>query len=204
MILQQIECVGSRYIPRLKPVGFAALFYNGDDQKGNGDNGKKETLISWNTQGPQGPAGPAGLVGPAGPQGPVGAVGLKGDTGAVGPTGPTGIPGPQGTKGDPGAQGPQGSPGIVGYERVVQTETNVTIAPSAELLRTAACPAGKRVLGGGIGYSGANGPGGRPYVESSVALSDTTWGGAIGNPSSTTSVTLNTLSTEAICAIVLP
>lgn len=52
---------------------------NGDDQKGNGDNGKKETLISWNTQGPQGPAGPAG------PQGP------KGDTGATGPQGP-GLP----------------------------------------------------------------------------------------------------------------
>ncbi len=63
---------------------------NGDEQKsneqkGNGDDGKKETLISWNTQGPQGPAGPAGPVGPAGPQGP------KGDTGATGPKGP-GLP----------------------------------------------------------------------------------------------------------------
>lgn len=69
---------------------------------------KKETALTWNTQGPKGDKGDTGAQGVPGPQG------VKGDTGAQGAQGAQGIPGPQGDKGETGAQGAQGSPGDTG------------------------------------------------------------------------------------------
>jgi hypothetical protein len=50
----------------------------------------KETMLTWNVQGP---AGPQGAIGP---QGPVGATGATGATGPMGPMGATGPAGPAG------------------------------------------------------------------------------------------------------------
>lgn len=76
------------------------------------------------------PAGPAGARGPAGPAGEPGARGLAGP------------------KGDTGARGPDGAPGISGYERV---EAVADVLPgNTSVVVTAACPAGKRLLGGGV------------------------------------------------------
>ncbi len=97
---------------------------------------KQETAIQWNKQGPAGPAGPAGAQGPSGPQGPAGPQGALGPVGATGPEGPAGPAGPAGA---------QGSPGISGHE-VVQVKDRVYIDQTTVVH----CPAGKKVLGGGI------------------------------------------------------
>lgn len=79
------------------------------------------------------PTAPAGARGPAGP------------AGEPGPRGPAGAAGP---KGDTGALGPAGSPGVSGYERV---EASRDVLPGAtSVVVTAACPAGKRLIGGGV------------------------------------------------------
>lgn len=79
------------------------------------------------------PTGASGARGPAGP------------TGEPGPRGPAGAPGP---KGDGGAQGADGSPGVSGYERV---EAVADVEPGAtSVVVAAACPGGKRLLGGGV------------------------------------------------------
>ena len=76
----------------------------------------KQTLISWNQEGPVGPQGPQG------PIGPTGATGDQGEPGPIGPAGATGAPGEQGPagakgdQGDPGAQGPVGAQGPAGLD----------------------------------------------------------------------------------------
>jgi hypothetical protein len=82
---------------------------------------KNETAISWNQVGPQGPQGQQGPQGPAGP------------------AGPAGPQGPQGVKGDPG---------ISGYQVVKQ---DVELGGGQGAQGAAACPAGKKLLGGGAG-----------------------------------------------------
>lgn len=112
--------------------------------------------------GPQGPAGdagaagaqgPAGATGAAGPQGPPGPVGPAGPAGPEGPQGPVGAIGPQGPSGPQGAIGPQGPAGpagvngVSGWERVsVDWEMP---AVGDKIGAFAACPAGKKALGGG-------------------------------------------------------
>lgn len=60
--------------------------------------------------------------------------------------GPQGVPGPPGPKGDPGETGPQGPAGLSGYEIVLEA----TPFDEDDRKRTfAACPQGKKVLGGG-------------------------------------------------------
>jgi hypothetical protein len=66
----------------------------------------------------------------------------------AGPQGPKGDTGPQGPKGDAGLQG---SPGVSGLERVVN-QTQVDSSDAKELV--VACPAGKKVLGGGAHLQG--------------------------------------------------
>ena len=69
--------------------------------------------------------------------------GPKGDTGDTGATGPQGPAGPQGPKGDPG--------GVSGY--VVVAGSAVPLDPGSFDTGTAACPAGKVALGGGVKLS---------------------------------------------------
>lgn len=73
---------------------------------------------------------------------------LRGQQGDQGPQGPKGDPGPQGPKGDPGPQGPQGDPGISAYE-VVQ-DNNILAGFQVSRSFSTSCPAGKKVLGGGV------------------------------------------------------
>ncbi len=100
-----------------------------------------ELAVQWSQRGPQGEQGPQGLQGPIGPQGPKGDPGDKGDTGSQGP---------KGDKGDRGDVGPQGQPGpaggVAGHE-IVSMDKWVPSLQSAQV--TAACPAGKKVIGGG-------------------------------------------------------
>jgi Collagen triple helix repeat (20 copies) len=101
-------------------------------------------------QGPEGPAGPRGEQGPAGPQGAEGPAGPAGPTGPQGPQGPAG---PKGDTGERGPQGPEGPPGLSGVERVF-TEIN---GPGDFHAGSAACPAGKTVIGGGVYNNPAGG-----------------------------------------------
>jgi hypothetical protein len=85
------------------------------------------------------PAGPQGAQGPKGAQGSKGAKGDKGQ---------------KGDKGDKGATGATGASGVSGYEVVNQTFKEVFIENSGGMrglseVKTASCPAGKRVIGGG-------------------------------------------------------
>ena len=67
-----------------------------------------------------------------GPRGPQGDPGGKGDAGAAGV---------------PGVPGPAGAPGLSGHERV-QTTRNV-VPGDTSIVISAACPSGKKLLGGG-------------------------------------------------------
>ena len=84
---------------------------------------RSHTQISWNETGPQGPQGPAG---PQGPEGPVG---------------------PQGPEGPAGADGVDG---VSGYEVVSKVLLGPLAAGEATGDIVANCPAGKKVLGGGV------------------------------------------------------
>lgn len=134
--------------------------------------------------GPQGIPGPGGVTGPAGAAGPQGP---KGDTGAAGATGPPGA------KGDTGAQG---APGVSGYERVM----SATLAnpAGAQSTNAVSCPAGKRVLGGGV----VGGPGTAASIDqsvnSSIPLGATQWYAVVNNRSATAS----TFQVFAICGVV--
>lgn len=53
--------------------------------------------------------------------------------------------GPQGAKGDKGSKGEKGDPGLSGYEIV---RASVDVPPNTSSRAQAACPAGKKVIGG--------------------------------------------------------
>ncbi|HEY7409590.1 MAG TPA: collagen-like protein [Vicinamibacteria bacterium] len=91
------------------------------------------------------------LRGPQGPRGPEGAQGIQGEPGD---RGPQGLPGMPGLQGDPGIQGPPGAPGgLGGY--VIVTESFTGSLPSDHVLSVeAACPAGKKAVGGGARMPG--------------------------------------------------
>jgi hypothetical protein len=79
---------------------------------------------------------------PAGPQGAKGSPGSKG------------AKGDKGQKGDKGDKGATGAAGVSGYEVVNQTFKEVFIENSGGMrglseVKTVACPAGKRAIGGG-------------------------------------------------------
>jgi hypothetical protein len=78
-----------------------------------------------------------GQTGPQGPAGPAGATGAAGATGPIGATGAAGAP---------------GANGVSGYAYVQQS-----IGPNSEESKSVfvACPAGKKVLGGGARVTGS-------------------------------------------------
>jgi hypothetical protein len=109
-----------------------------------GPQGPKGDKGDTGATGPQGPAGPAGPAGATGPQGPAGPAGPAGPTGATGPQGPAG---PVGPAGPTGATGPQGAPGLSNYQRV---SNSANVGPHSTIHGHAFCPAGRKVLGGGV------------------------------------------------------
>jgi Collagen triple helix repeat (20 copies) len=119
-----------------------------------------------------------GSIGPAGPRGD------KGEPGARGPVGPKGDQGPQ------GARGATGPPGISGWEIVlspgVELPSNLTRKGSVR------CPAGKKVLGGGVSHTD-----GILYVYESAPLDGGVgWAGGVSNRSGYP----RTMYVWAICA----
>ena len=121
--------------------------------------------------GPAGVQGPAGVAGPQGLQGPQGEPGLQGSQGN---------PGPQGAQGDPGPQGPQGVQGVPGptdsqvLTAVTGTSTTGLNAGQTYSL-TSPCPVGKKILGGGYGYTASNAAQTNRVSVSSYPSSATDW-----------------------------
>ncbi len=176
-------------------------------------------------QGPQGAKGDPGEVGPKGDPGSAGLPGLaaeltvtaldagidgapcpaggarlvSGDAGVIVCNGLDGAPGPvgaTGADGPPGATGATGSTGLAGWQRISVVTTNDSLGPGGEVVRTATCPAGKRVLGGGFVVFGATG---RWVSTSNGPFSDSQWVVAMAN---LTGGTITAARTEAwaVCA----
>ena len=103
--------------------------------------------IPAGARGPQGAAGTPGATGPAGADGQDGAPGATGATGPAGAQGIQGQPGATGPEGPRGFQGVQGVPGVSGIQRVA---AYVDYVNSEYHSVTATCPAGKKVIGGGV------------------------------------------------------
>jgi hypothetical protein len=104
------------------------------------------------------------LAGPAGPQGVPGATGA---TGATGPTGPTGA---------------TGARGVSGYQRM---RVNFVLRKNSTQIQGGACPAGKRVTGGGFGSNGLDGREFRNItVYRSLPSTDSFWEILVENASS--------------------
>jgi len=122
--------------------------------------------------GPQGDPGPAGLKGDSGATGPQGPQGLQGLQGPLGPQGPQGPLGPQGLQGPLGPQGPAGAPGASLYEKVMSSTTIAAMNGTNTRTVTAACPAGKKVMGGGYESSNINIA---LHPVASFPSSDTVW-----------------------------
>lgn len=83
---------------------------------------------------------------------------------------PRGAQGPQGPAGPSGAAGPQGPPGTSGRETIFTTSPITSVSYKA---LTAACPAGKQVLGGGAAIAPAAAA--TAVAITSSYLSGTTW-----------------------------
>jgi Collagen triple helix repeat (20 copies) len=110
---------------------------------------KGEAPLRWGSlvglkvgaRGPRGARGPAGLQGIQGPAGPQGVQGPAGPQGAS-----SSVPGPPGPTGAAGPPGPTDS--------LVTAPVSATTPISAPLgtvaSATATCPAGKKILGGGV------------------------------------------------------
>lgn len=127
-----------------------------------------DQVVSWNQEGPPGPPGPQG---------------------------PQGDQGPKGDQGDPGADGAPGADGVSGYQIVTH---QVTMSAIEKVYDTIGCPAGKKVIGGGVTASqekfdivsiGSSGP--------SPSSPETAWLVGYKNTSVATTVTV---TGYAICA----
>ena len=135
-----------------------------------------------------------GLLVPLGADGrfpaTVGTAGPKGDKGDSGPRGTTGLKGDTGPRGPSGPAGSAGPSGVSGWEVLispgVQLPANLTRKGSVR------CPAGKKVLGGGVSATD-----GIIYVYESAPLDGGVgWAGAVSNRSGYP----RTMYVWAICA----
>jgi hypothetical protein len=160
--------------------------------------------------GPQGVPGPIGMSGPVGPAGPQGVPGPQGPAGATGPVGPEGPQGPAGSPGAPGPagpagpqgpvgpQGPQGVPGLSGHQ-IVKASAPVSplnLVGGATMTATAACPAGKLVIGGGATLRNAQA---LDLTVNAPNDAGTAWVVAVRNPNGATIMAVEATA-HAICA----
>ena len=144
------------------------------------------TSLPWSQQGPQGIQGPKGDKGDKGDRGEQGPQGPQGLQGLQGPPGKNGTDGQDGAPGQPGATGPPGASGISGYEIVsVDSPVGGFGSTGAE----AGCPAGKKVLGGGVWTAGS-------LISRSAPGGSGGWFGAVHNPF----IDGDTMTVYAICA----
>jgi hypothetical protein len=112
--------------------------------------------------------------------------------GAQGPQGPQGA---KGDKGDKGSKGDKGDPGLSGYEIV---RKSVNIPPNTSSTAQAACPPGKKVLGGAANIQGVPANAGTIYTQTTL---DRFYDALYTNTSTTQTRQLNAI---AICATVAP
>jgi collagen triple helix repeat protein len=136
---------------------------------------------------------------PQGPQGP------KGDQG---PRGQRGQKGDKGARGEAGPKGATGVSGVSGYEVVNQTFEGVFIQNSGGFrglseVKTVACPAGKRAIGGGSNL-GTNATQNGQQRQVTVSLNGpngagTGWSVQLFNNSTTIDTSID-LQIFAICA----
>lgn len=134
-----------------------------------------------------------------------------GPQGSAGAKGPKGAKGDKGQKGDKGDKGAAGTPGISGYEVVSQTFKEVFIENSGgqrglSEVKIVACPAGKRVIGGGTDL-GTNASQNGQQRSVSVSLSapngtGTGWSAQLFNNEISGGGTSIDLRVYAICATV--
>jgi Collagen triple helix repeat (20 copies) len=172
--------------------------------------------ISWNIRGPRGlrgvagPAGAPGAQGPAGPAGSAGAQGAAGPAGQQGPQGPGGAQGDTGAAGPPGAQGPPGANAVLGlaYQSVSFSDPalgqyNPALGEYA-FFGQAACPAGKKVVGGGVQTTAATQTvrGSYPTNGTTQAAGENGWGASWAQRSTNPGAPLppTTFIVHAICA----
>lgn len=199
----------SRGHGRNESASFAVVVYGHDVVEGPagpaGPTGPEGPEGPAGPQGPAGPTGPQGAVGPAGPTGPQGAVGPTGATGSAGPTGPqgpiglTGPAGAQGPAGSTGPTGPQGAPGVSSYQILTGSARSGNLAAGAPLSARAVCPAGTRVLGGGVQQTTQLASG--PTVTSSYPDTQASWSAEVRNNLVFSLGSVN-LVVYAICATV--
>jgi hypothetical protein len=118
---------------------------------------------------------PGRLV-PLGPDGK-----FPASVGLAGPQGPQGLKGPKGDKGDTGPQGAAGTNGVSGWGYYIQEQD---IASKTLTTWSVSCPAGQKVLGGGV--SSTN-PLAATVAESAPTIEEPMgWGVAMFNNASTT------------------
>jgi len=122
-----------------------------------------------------------GQTGPAGPQG------TKGDKGDPGPKGAPGTPGTPGTPGAPGA------PGVSG--QVMFTGIHVLLGSQVTSTFTTSCPAGKKLLGGGVVTFNK-----KVQVLSSAPASTTAWTAQVTTYSGSPIGTHTAVHIKLICA----
>ena len=105
---------------------------------------------------------------------PAGAPGATGEKGEKGERGDKGEKGDKGLNGDRGAAGP---PGLSGYQIV--SPGTVTAGPIFQTV-TVICPAGKRVIGGGVQGVGSAFQGGFPSGDGRSWIAGSTKAGSSG------------------------
>lgn len=110
------------------------------------------------------------------------------------PAGPKGDKGDRGEKGAKGDKGLQGNPGLSSYE-IVRKST--TIPPNTSSSAQAACPTGKKVIGGAASIQGV--PSNATTIHTNLTL-DRFYDAHYVN----TSAQPRQLNAVAICAIVAP
>jgi len=196
----------SRGHGRNESASFAVVVYEHDAIEGSstlagpaGPEGPAGPIGPEGPAGPAGPQGPAGPTGPQGPAGPTGATGAVGATGPQGPVGPTGPTGAQGPIGSTGPTGPQGAPGVSGYQILTGSANSGNLAAGAQLSARAVCPAGTRVLGGGVQQTTQLASG--PTVTSSYPDTQGSWSAEVRNNLTFSLGSVN-LVVYAICATV--
>ena len=116
----------------------------------------------------------------------------------MGPQGPQGAQGPAGPQGVPGANG------VSGLERVFVDLTQVVNAAGGQLAFLAACPAGKKAVGGGHEANG-NGGGSLALVGSHPhEIPSTGWNGwRVVLRNNTNNNLTTTVRVYALCALAL-
>jgi hypothetical protein len=110
------------------------------------------------------------------------------------PAGPPGPKGDKGEKGDKGTKGDKGEPGLSGYEIV---RKSVTVPPNTSTSAQAACPVGKKVIGGAASIQGV--PSNASTIHTNLTLDrfyDAHYVNTFTQP--------RQLNSVAICAIVIP